>query len=139
MNNSKNLLSACATKSQFEFLRTVLPTSLTPINIVMADSPLGGISNNTMSIYTTTRSELELSVSVQAVNEAIDFLDIREDLFRNNPRLTGKSVDLDGTRFEAHYGITDNLSMFARHHQHELTIDLGEIASMGQCRHLELP
>jgi len=103
---------------------------LFPINTVMADTPVGWISNNTMSAYTTTKGELEISASIQAVNEAIDFLDIREDLFKNNPRLTGKSGDLDGTRFEAHYGLTDYLSIFARYQQHELTVDLGEIASI---------
>lgn len=126
----KNLLTTCIQESQFAFLRLALLTILAPINIVMADTPLGWISNNTMSAYTTTKGELELSGSIQAVNEAIDFLDIREDLFENNPRLTGKSGDLDGTRFEAHYGVTDYLSIFARYQQHELTVDLGEIASI---------
>jgi hypothetical protein len=95
----------------------------------MADTPVGWINNN-MPAYTTTKGELEISGSIQAVNETIDFLDLREDLFENNPRLSGKSADLDGTRFEVHYGVTDTLSIFARHQQHELTVDLGEIASI---------
>jgi len=97
---------------------------------VFGDTPLGWINNNTMSAYTTTQGELEISGSIHAVNEAIDFLDIREDLFANNQRLVGKSGDLDGTRFEAHYGITNYLSVFARQRQHELTVDLGDIASV---------
>jgi len=130
MNKFKNLVSACTQKSHCAFPRLMVLIVLFPINTVMADTPVGWISNNTMSAYTTTKGELEISASIQAVNEAIDFLDIREDLFKNNPRLTGKSGDLDGTRFEAHYGLTDYLSIFARYQQHELTVDLGEIASI---------
>jgi hypothetical protein len=99
-------------------------------NTATADTPLGWISNNNMSAYTTTQGELELSGSFNFVNETIDFLDIRKDLFANNQRLVGQSGDLSGTRLEAHYGITDYLSVFARYQQHELTVDLGEIASI---------
>lgn len=95
-----------------------------------ADTPLGWINNNNMSAYTTTQGELELSASIQAVNGSIDFLNIREDLFASNRRLVGKSGDLQGTRLEAHYGINDFLSVFARHQEHELTVDLGEISSI---------
>lgn len=98
--------------------------------LMLADTPLGWINNGNMSAYTTTQGELELSASYQAVNGTIDFLDIREDLFASNRRLVGKSGDLQGARLEAHYGITDFLSVFARHQEHALTVDLGEISSI---------
>ncbi|GJM14151.1 MAG: hypothetical protein DHS20C12_25540 [Pseudohongiella sp.] len=104
--------------------------SASATNIVTADTPLGWLNNNNMSAYTATRGELELSGSFQRVNDTIDFLNIREDLFANNQRLVGKSGDLSGARYEAHYGITDYLSVFARYQQHELTVDLGDIASV---------
>lgn len=94
------------------------------------DTPLGWINNGTTSAYTTTRGELELSASIQAVNDTIDFLNVRDDLFANNQRLVGKSGDLDGFKLEAHYGITDFLSVFARHQEHELTVEIGEISSV---------
>lgn len=95
----------------------------------LADTPLGWVNSSNMSAYTTTAGDLELSASLQAVNGAIDFLDIREDLFASNQRLQGKSGDLRGNKFEVHYGITDYLSLFGRHQEHSLVVDLGEIAS----------
>ncbi|MCG8414135.1 MAG: hypothetical protein MI746_07935 [Pseudomonadales bacterium] len=97
---------------------------------LLADTPLGWINSNNVSAYTTTKGELELSGSIQAVNGTIDFLDIREDLFAANQRLAGNSGDLSGFKLEAHYGITDFLSAFARYQQHDLTVDLGEISSV---------
>ncbi len=95
------------------------------------DTPLGWINNGTTSAYTTTRGELELSASIQAVNDTIDFLNVRDDLFANNQRLVGKSGDLDGFKLEAHYGITDFLSVFARHQEHELTVECIPSEHMG--------
>jgi hypothetical protein len=108
---------------------TAFAASVLPM-FALADTPLGWINNGNMSAYTTTQGELELSASYQVVNGTIDFLNIREDLFASNRRLVGKSGDLQGSRLEAHYGITDFLSVFARHQEHELTVDLGEISSI---------
>lgn len=108
---------------------TAITASILPM-FALADTPLGWINNGNMSAYTTTKGELELAASYQAVNGTIDFLNVREDLFASNRRLVGKSGDLQGGRLEAHYGITDFLSVFARHQEHELTVDLGEISSI---------
>lgn len=94
-----------------------------------ADTPLGWINNNNPSAYTNDHGELEIAASIQAINGAIDFLDLREEFFANNKRLQGKSGDLGGYRFDVNCGVTGYLTVFARLQKSGLTVDLGEITS----------
>lgn len=95
-----------------------------------ADTPLGWINTDKISAYTTTRGEFEITGAVRAVNDTLDFLNVRDDLLEANQRLAGDSGDLEGTNLQIHYGITEYLSVFASHQQHELTVDLGTISSV---------
>lgn len=97
---------------------------------VVADTPLGWINSANPAAYTTNRHELEISVAGLAVNDAIDFLNYRDDLIAASGRLEGDSGNLSGSRLELSYGITSDLSVFYRRQQHELTLDLGEISSV---------
>lgn len=99
-------------------------------NSARADTPLGWISSANPSAYTTTKGELEVTLATLAVNDSIDFLNIREDLLANTQRLVGDSGDLSGAKFEIHYGITEAISVFYRRQQHQLTVDLGTINSI---------
>jgi hypothetical protein len=92
-----------------------------------SDTPLGWINTGNTSAYTTTKGEFEFSLAGLAVNDTIDFVNARDDLIANNRRLVGKSGDLDGTKFEVSYGITDTISVSIRKQQHSLTVDLGEL------------
>ncbi|MCH7817823.1 MAG: hypothetical protein IIC60_14780, partial [Proteobacteria bacterium] len=94
------------------------------------DTPLGWINSANPAAYTTTRGEFEISLAVLAVNDTIDFLNIRDDLIANNRTLVGDSGDLDGVKFELHYGVTETLSVFYRRQQHSLTVDLGPTNSI---------
>lgn len=112
-------------------LLSCLIVALAPHGIeVRADTPLGWIDSNIISAYTTTRGELEISASLQTVDDTVDILNIRDDLLASNPRLTGDSGDLIGRKLELHYGLSDSLSVFARLQEHELTVDVGPIASI---------
>ncbi len=96
---------------------------------IFADTPVGWIDSHVMSAYTTTRGEFELSGSLLAVNDTLDFLDVRDDLLAANRRLAGSSGDLSGTQFEIYYGITDYLSVFGSHRNQDMTVELGTISS----------
>jgi len=91
---------------------------------VQADTPLGWINSANMAAYTTTRGEFEISLSGLAVNDTIDFLNVRDELIINNKTLVGDSGNLIGGKFELHYGITETLAVFYRQQQHSLTVDL---------------
>jgi hypothetical protein len=99
-------------------------------NTVTADTPLGWINSSNPAAYTTTAGEFEISLASLAVNDTIDFLNVRDDLVANNRRLAGDSGDLNGGKLELHYGITESLSVFYRQQQHRLTVDLGTINSV---------
>ncbi|MEQ8954942.1 MAG: hypothetical protein RL120_12490 [Gammaproteobacteria bacterium] len=100
------------------------------IGAAQADTPLGWINSDNASAYTTTAKELEISAAVLAVNDTIDFLNVRDDLIAANRILAGKSGDLSGRRLEINYGILPELSVFYRRQEHDLTVDLGEISSI---------
>ncbi len=95
-----------------------------------ADTPLGWINSSNPTAYTTTAGEFEISASYLAVNDTIDFLNIRDDLIAANRILAGKSGDLSGRRLELNYGILPELSVFYRRQEHALTVDLGTINSI---------
>ena len=96
----------------------------------LADTPLGWISAGNTSAYTTTKGELEISLGSLAVNDTLDVFNYREDLINASGRLVGDSGDLSGHRMELNYGISEDISIFYRRQEHELTIDLGEINSV---------
>lgn len=102
----------------------------TAANVGWTDTPLGWINRGNPSAYTTTQGEFEFSIAGLAVNDTIDFLDIREDLIANDRRLAGDSGDLEGNSIEIHYGITDSISVFARQQNQSLTVDLGQVQSV---------
>lgn len=91
---------------------------------------LGWINSSNPAAYTTTAGEFEISLAGLAVNDTIDFLNVRGDLVANNRRLAGDSGDLNGGKFELHYGVTESVSVFYRQQQHQLTVDLGTINSV---------
>lgn len=97
---------------------------------VHADTPLGWMNSDHLSAYTLDAMKFDLTASSLAVNETIDFLDIREDLLAGTRQLEGDSGDLEGERVELQFGITSYLSAFYRRQQQDLTIDLGEIKSI---------
>lgn len=57
---------------------SALLVALSPL--LHADTPLGGISTDHLSAYTLDAGKFQVNVGALAVNEDIDFLDIREDL-----------------------------------------------------------
>lgn len=97
---------------------------------VFADTPLGWINSSNPAAYTTTKGELEISIAGLAVNDAIDFLNYKEELIAASGRLEGDSGNLNGSKLELHYGVTSELSLFYRRQQHSLILDLGEISSV---------
>jgi opacity protein-like surface antigen len=97
---------------------------------VQADTPLGWMNSDHLSAYTLNARKVDFTASAIAVNESIDFLNVREDLLAGTRQLEGDSGDLDGNRFELQVGITSFLSAFYRRQQQDLTIDLGEISSI---------
>ncbi len=111
-------------KKAASFLLCWLPS------LAHTDTPLGWINSGNTTAYTTTRGELEISVSGLAVNDTLDILSYRDDLIANNRRLEGDSGDLTGGKVEIHYGVTEELSVFYRRQQHDLTVDLGTINSI---------
>lgn len=117
-------------KSSIRSLRITLLLPLLSVSPAVADTPLGWINSGTTSAYTTTQGEFEFSLAGLAVNDTIDFINARDDLIAADRRLAGKSGDLDGHKIEAHYGITDTLSVFLRRQEHGLTVELGEINSV---------
>lgn len=104
--------------------------SFLSLSSVQADTPLGWINSANMAAYTTTRGEFEISLAGLAVNDTIDFLNIRDELILNNRTLVGDSGNLKGGKFEIHYGVTEHLAVFYRRQQHSLTVDLGPIDSI---------
>ncbi|MDO8273684.1 MAG: hypothetical protein Q7U82_17460 [Gammaproteobacteria bacterium] len=95
-----------------------------------ADTPLGWMNSDHLNAYTLDAMKFDLTASSLAVNETIDFLNIREDLLAGTRQLEGDSGDLEGERIELQFGITSYLSAFYRRQQQNLTIDLGEIKSI---------
>lgn len=97
---------------------------------LQADTPLGWMNSDHLNAYTPGAMKLELTGSVLAVNDTIDFLDIRDDLLAGTRQLQGDSGDLDGERVEIQFGITSYLSAFYRRQQQSLALDLGEVRSI---------
>ncbi len=95
-----------------------------------ADSPLGWVHADHNSAYTLNERTFELTLGAIAVNEDLDFLDVREDLLAGTRQLEGDSGDLGGNALELNVGITPWLSAFYRRQQTELTIDIGEVRSI---------
>lgn len=95
-----------------------------------ADTPAGWISSDNPSAYTTTRGRLELTAALLGVNEDLDVLNIRDDVVAQSNRLAGDSGDLVGRKFALHYGITEELEVFAHFQSHALSVELGDIASV---------
>ncbi len=88
------------------------------------------MNSDHLSAYTLDAMKFDLTASSLAVNETIDFLNVREDLLAGTRQLEGDSGDLKGERVELQFGITSYLSAFYRRQQQDLTIDLGEIKSI---------
>lgn len=98
--------------------------------VAWADTPLGWINSQNPTAYTANKGEISFSLSGLQVNDTIDFLNVRDDLLAGDRRLIGNSGDLDGQRFELHFGITDWLSAFYEEQRHGIRIDFGEINSV---------
>ncbi len=97
---------------------------------LQADTPLGWMNSDYPSAFTPGAMKLEVTGSLLAVNDTIDFLDIRDDLLAGTRQLQGDSGDLDGERAEIQFGITSYLSAFYRRQQQSLALDLGEVRSI---------
>lgn len=95
-----------------------------------ADTPLGWINSANPSAYTTTKGDLEIAIAGLAVNDTLDFLNIRDELLESNARLEGDSGDMAGGKLELHYGITETLSVFYKHQLQDVTVDLTEFSSI---------
>lgn len=116
-----------ATGIKLAFVSALL-TGISPA--LRADTPLGWISADHLSAYTVDSGAFDVSVSALAVNETVDFLDIREDLLAGTRQLGGDSGDLVGNRAEVQFGVTSFLSVFYREQQQDLTVDIGEVSSI---------
>ena len=95
-----------------------------------ADSPLGWVHTDHISAYTLNERTFELSLGALAVNEDLDFLDVREDLLAGTRQLEGDSGDISGNNLELHVGIMPWLSAYYRRQQSDLVIDIGEVRSI---------
>ncbi len=95
-----------------------------------ADSPLGWVHTDHISAYTLNERTFELSLGAMAVNEDLDFLDVREDLLAGTRQLEGDSGDISGNNLELHVGIMPWLSAYYRRQQSDLVIDIGEVRSI---------
>lgn len=99
-------------------------------SLAFADSPLGFIHSDNPSAYTIPAWDYEITLAGLAVNDTIDFLDVRKDLLAGTRKLVGDSGDLTGRRAEMHLGLTSYLSAFYRRQEQDLKIELGSIASV---------
>ena len=79
-----------------------------------ADSPLGWVHADHNSAYTLNERTFELTLGAIAVNEDLDFLDVREDLLAGTRQLEGDSGDISGNNLELHVGILPWLSALRR-------------------------
>ena len=111
-------------------LASLYAVSFCCANLALADTPFGWLSNENPSAYTTDPMKFELSIGAIAVNDSIDFLDIRDDLLAGTRKLEGDSGDLSGRRAEINFGITSYLSAFYRRQEQDLKIELGDIRSI---------
>lgn len=99
-------------------------------SLAFADSPLGFIHSDNPSAYTIPAWDYEITLAGLAVNDTIDFLDVRKDLLAGTRKLVGDSGDLTGRRAEIQLGLTSYLSAFYRRQEQDLKIELGSIASV---------
>jgi len=95
-----------------------------------ADAPLGWIHSDQRSAYTPQAWSLELTLGELAVNETIDFLNIREELLAGTRALEGDSGDLSGSLAGLQIGLTPGLSAFYRRQKTALTVDIGTVSSI---------
>lgn len=117
-------------KSRFALTLPSLLIAVGASGTLQADTPLGWMNSDNPSAFTPGAMKLEVTGSLLAVNDTIDFLDIRDDLLAGTRQLQGDSGDLDGERVEVQFGITSYLSAFYRRQQQSLALDLGEVRSI---------
>lgn len=97
---------------------------------LQADTPIGWITGDHPSAYTTDARSLEATAETIRVDDTIDFLDIRDEMIAGNRRLVDNSGDLDGWQGTIRVGIFEPLSLFYQRQEHALTLKLGEISSL---------
>jgi hypothetical protein len=95
-----------------------------------ADTPLGWIESAAPSAYTLGAMEIDLSLGAIAVNDTIDFLDIRDDLLAGTRKLEGDSGNLSGQNFSVQFGIASMLTAFYSQQNQALSVELGNIGSI---------
>lgn len=100
------------------------------INSAHADTPLGWIEKASPSAYTLGSMEFDLSIGAIAVNDTIDFLNIRDDLLAGTRKLEGDSGDLSGRNFSVQLGLAPMLTAFYSQQDQDFTVELGNIASI---------
>ncbi|MBC53519.1 MAG: hypothetical protein CMQ34_06730 [Gammaproteobacteria bacterium] len=93
-----------------------------------AQQPSGWIGNGHTSAYTLRPGEFELSGHWLRVDDTLDVLDLREEVLRNNNRLTGNSGDLDGSRGHLRVGIWRGMELFYSRQQQDLTLKVAPSA-----------
>lgn len=103
---------------------------LSSVSQASAQAPLGWIHADNQSAYTLARNQFEVNLGAIAVNDTIDFINVRDDLLSGTSRLIGDSGDLNGNTFELHYGVLDSLTVFYRRQEHSLTVELGAFNSV---------
>src|SRR5690606_19150936 len=112
-------------------LAVLLGLTVTASLPAFADTPLGWISRDLVHAYTQGAGDVEVTAEALAVNDTIDFLDVRDDLIAGNRRLVDDSGDLQGWQGTLRVGLLDVLEAFYRRQEHDLTLKLGPIASLG--------
>ncbi|MDX1492358.1 MAG: outer membrane beta-barrel protein [Pseudohongiellaceae bacterium] len=95
-----------------------------------ADTPLGWLEGAAPSAYTLSSKQLDLTIGALAVNDTIDFLDIRDELIAGNRRLEGDSGDLSGHNFSVQFGLASMLTAFYKQQNQDFTAQLGDVASI---------
>lgn len=96
-----------------------------------ADTPLGWVSGDLVHAYTQDARSVEVTAERIAVNDTIDFLDIRDELLAGNRRLEDNSGDLKGWQGTIRVGVLEMLELFYRRQEHDLVLKLGPVNSLG--------
>ncbi len=95
----------------------------------LADVPFGWIGNHHVNAYSLGAGDFALSGNFAAVNDTIDFLNLRDRLLAGSQRLVGNSGDLSSTGGELRVGVWPSIELFYRENNQSLTLNLGTISS----------
>lgn len=73
--------------------------------------------------FTATKDELEVTIAGLAVNDTIDYLNVRKSLLANNQILAGDSANPGRRRLALQYGKTEYLPDFAKQQEQVMIVE----------------